>query len=371
MSTSVVARKAIEDLPRRWPLKYLLQFLCVLLRVAAEVSQAQLQSGAGGLMGQVFCSDTQKPARFAMVRLLPDVTDAHVNTYGMRRGLGSSTTAPTATDGTFIMKDVPAGVYDVEVTMPGYIQPARQLAFFPDGDSPTRQTFIKMLTRVIVQAGQTTNATVTAYRGADLVGSVFYDDGTPAAGLTISPLLAVVPAGTSSTGTATTTTLRNVGSESQTDDRGRFHLSGLADGTYTLQAQPRRGGMFPVYLGNTINRPKATMIAIKAGEERTGLDLIVNITDLHQVRGVVTDPEGRGLPNASVTLQLADSPGASLSDTTAPDGSFNIAPVPDGSFITAASTGANPDSHITYQSAETRVTVSGSDVNDVVLQLTQ
>ena len=333
-------------------------------------SHAQLQSGTGGLIGQVFCSDTQKPARFAMVSLVPDVTESD-NTSSMgRRGFGSSTTASTAADGTFAMKDVPAGAYDVQVIMPGYVQPIRQLNLFADSDTATRQMFIKMLTKVTVQAGQTTNATVTAYRGADLIGSVYYDDGTPAAGLTVSPLIAIAPAGSSSTNPSATT-LRTMGGNAQTDDRGHFHLSGLADGTYTVQAVPRNGSIFPLFLGNTIDRTRATLVTVKSGEERSGLDLIVNLTDLHRVRGVFTSPEGHALPNVNVALSLAEGPGAFVDATTGIDGSFTFSSVPDGKFTAAASGGTDPDTHVVYSGAKAQVTVNGSDISDVVLTATQ
>ena len=330
----------------------------------AAVVHGQMQSGTGGLTGQVFCSDTQKPARFAIVTLVPDVTETD-SAYQNRRGFGSSRAA-TAADGTFTMKDVSAGTYDVQVVMPGYIQPVRQLEMFTDGDAATRQVLLKMLTKVTIEAGQTATATVTAYRGADLVGSVDYDDGTPATGVTVSALIAIANAGTGAAGT-----LRGVGGNFQTDDRGHFHLSGLADGTYTIQAMPRAGGLFPLFLGNTIDRSKATMITVKSGEERSGLDLVMDLTGLHHVHGVFTGPDSHALPNANITLTLTDSPSAQLDATTGLDGSFTIANVPDGKFTVAASSATDPDTRVVYKGASTEVTVAGSDINDVVLTASQ
>ena len=156
----------------------------------------------------------------------------------------------------------------MQVFLPGYIQPIRQLNIYGDSAPAMRQTFLSMITRVTIQAGQVTSTNVTAYRGADLIGAIIYDDGTPAAGITVSAMIALSPSGASadSTSTAANATFRSIGSNSQTDDRGRYHLAGLADGTYTVQAVPRSGGLFPVFLGNTIDRGKATLITIKAGE---------------------------------------------------------------------------------------------------------
>ena len=269
------------------------------------------------------------------------------------------------------MKDVSPGVYDIQVVMPGYVQPVRQLNLFSDGDTVSRQPFLKMLTRVTIEAEQTTNATVTAYRGADLIGSVVYDDGTPAAGITVSALIALTPAGDGASSSSASTTFRSVGGNAQTDDRGHFHLSGLANGTYTIQALPRGGELFPVYLGNTIDRTKAIMVTVKSGEERSGLDLLMDLTNLHRVRGVLTSPDSHALPNASVVLSLTDSPGNPLDAMSGADGSFAFSAVPDGKFTVAVSSAADPDTHIVYRGASTQVTVAGSDINDIVLTPTQ
>ena len=226
-----------------------------------------------------------------------------------------------------------------------------------------------MITRVTIQAGQVANATVTAYRGADLLGIVNYDDGTPAAGITVSALIALSPAGSSadSSANAVNANLRSIGSNAQTDDRGRFHLAGLADGTYTIQAVPRSGGLFPVFLGNTIDRGKATLLSLRAGEERSGLELLMNITDLHHVRGVLATPGSHPLPNASVSLALADNAGSQLSAITAADGSFTFAAVPDGKYSVSVGGAFDPESRVAYKNVSSQVVVSGSDITDLVL----
>ncbi len=329
---------------------------------------ARAQSGTGSLIGQVFCSDTQKPARFATVSLVPDVTEPDSSGSQSRRGFGSSMST-TAADGTFLMKDVQSGVYDVQVTLPGYIQPIRQLNIYGDAAPAMRQTFLGMITRVSIQAGQVSSTNVTAYRGADLLGAIIYDDGTPAAGITVSAMIALAPSGASadSSSTAANTTFRSIGSNAQTDDRGRYHLAGLADGTYTIQAVPRSGGLFPVFLGNTIDRGRASLVTIKAGEERPGLDMMMNLTDLHHVRGVMVTSSSHPLPNASVSLALSDNAGSQLSAITAADGSFSFAAVPDGKYSVSAGGAFDPDARISYRNVSTQITVAGSDITDVVL----
>ena len=350
----------------------------VVFAAAHYPAGAQTQSGTGGLNGQVFCSDTQKPARFAMVSLVPDVTVPADETNNRRRGYGASSTN-TAADGSFSMKDVPAGVYDVQVMMPGYVQPVRQLNMYADAEPQLRQVFINMLTRVTIEAGQTANANVTAYRGADLIGSVYYDDGSPAGGISVSALLSTTGGSASDAASSSSASgpgsaasnLRAIGSNSQTDDRGRYHISGLADGTYSVQALPRSGGLFPVFLGNTIDRTKSASVTVRSGEERAGLDLILNISDLHRVRGTVTSPDNHALPNTTVSLTLANSTASQLSATTGPDGSFLFAAVPDGKFTVAISGAFDPDTRVVYKAASKEITVTGSDVSDANLSATE
>ena len=342
--------------------------LIALACVIAGSSMARAQGGNGSLSGQVFCSDKQKPARFATVSLVPDVTEPDNSGGQNRRGFGSSMST-TAADGTFQMKDVQAGVYDVQVMLPGYIQPIRQLNIYADSAPAMRQTFLSMITRVTIQAGQVSTTNVTAYRGADLLGAILYDDGTPAAGITVSAMIALSPSGASadSASISANASFRSIGSNAQTDDRGRYHLAGLADGTYTIQAVPRSGGLFPVFLGNTIDRGRATLVTVKAGEERAGLDMLMNLTDLHHVRGFLTTASNHPLPNASISLALSDNAGSQLSAITAADGSFSFAAVPDGKYSVSAGGAFDPDARVSYKNVSTQITVAGSDITDVVM----
>jgi hypothetical protein len=325
--------------------------------------------GSGTVAGQVLCSDTSKPARFAQVSLSPDISSGGAGAFQGRRSFGANTST-TGPDGTFTIKNVPAGVYDLQVTVPGYIQPMRQLNLLADADPALRQPWLEMLTKVTVQAGQTTSTVATAYRGADLLGTVLYDDGSPAAGITVSTLFSMSPSGASASAASSTSATANLvpaGVSAQTDDRGRFYLSGLADGTYTVQASPRGGLLFPVYLGNTVDRAQAELLTVKSGEERTDLAMQIDITNLHHVRGVLASSDSHALAGVSVALSVASGSGPSLRCDTASDGSFSFSNVPDGKFTVAASPASDPDSHAIYKSASTQITVSGTDIIDVVL----
>ena len=247
------------------------------------------------------------------------------------------------------------GEYDLLINFPGYVQPTRLLNLLANSDPATQQPWLSMLARVTVQAGQTTNAIATIYRGADVLGTVSYDDGSPAGGLTVQALYAVpVSGGTDTSLTAANASLRYSGVSSITDDHGKFHLSGLADGAYAIEATPRGGGnIFPVYLGNSVDRTTAQLISVKAGSEPSDVEIQIDINGLHQVRGVSLGADSRPLAETGVSLSLTTG-GDSLRTTTAQDGSFTFADVPDGKYTVSGG-------------GSSQITVSGTDITDVVL----
>jgi hypothetical protein len=337
-------------------------FVAVLVLIAAIGGHAQSDPGTGTVTGQVFCSDTQKPARFATVNLSPAIgTENPGNNSGRR------SSDVTKADGTFVLKSVPPGVYDLQVTLPGYIQPLRQLNLEVYSDPEAQKRWLAMLTHVTVQAGQTSSAIVTAYRGADLTGTVLYDDGSPAAGVYVMSFLAETPPGTSTTKASGATAIRPLGVISSTDDRGHFYLSGLAQGTYTVDAFPRGGSIFPVYLGNTIDRSQAELVTVQPGEVRPDLELQIDITNLHHVRGVLVTSDNHPIPGAGVSLILPKGGTDMLRAVTSADGSFSFNDVPDGKFTVSSGSISDPETRVTYRGASAQITVSGTDVADVVL----
>lgn len=197
------------------------------------------QTGTGNITGQVFCSDTQKPARFARVKvtgafILNKTPNVDGSPFQKRSG-GDQNEVHTLADGTFLLKDVPTGVYDLEITYPGYIQPIIWLGLSDLKDRPdiaTVQSWLNLYTQVTVQAGRTANAVATISRGAELSGTVTYDDGSPAPDVVVEPMLGRrTPAGDAGSGTAATTNLLGLPSAMQavTDSHGRFLIHDLVD----------------------------------------------------------------------------------------------------------------------------------------------
>lgn len=327
--------------------------------LVAPAAHAQ-GSDSGTVSGHVYCADTQKPARFANIRL------QSVDSQGGRFGGGFAT---TGSDGSFRITGVAPGDYYADVMMPGYVQPLRSMlndsANLPQAD---RDRIAAQLTRVSIGANQTANVQVIIYRGGAINGTVSFDDGGPAAGITVQALiLPVSAAGGQAVASLQQATFAASG---RTDDRGQFRLTGLADGTYIVSATPR--SIFPIYYGNTIERSNAKKLEVHAGDEATGADIQIPVVGMHRVSGVVaSQQDGHPLPRASVQLRLSSGDNGTISAMTASDGSFTFNAVPDGKFTVLLLNAYDPTTHAGYTSSGQALEVSGTDITDLVVNATQ
>jgi hypothetical protein len=326
---------------------------------------APAQSGdSGTVTGHVYCADTQKPARFANIRL--ESAETQGGRFGGQFG-GRGGFATTGSDGSFRMTGVSAGDYYVDVMMPGYIQPLRGLLRDLQNLTPAdRDRIASQLTRVSVATNQAANVQVMIYRGATIGGTVSFDDGAPAAGVTIQAF--VLPSNTPGT-QMTSTQQPSFAGSAQTDDRGQFRVTGLADGTYIVSAAPR--SIFPIYYGNTIERSNAKKLEVHAGDEVPGTDIQIPAAGMHRVSGVVvSQQDGHALSRASVQLRLHSGDTGTISATTATDGSFTFNAVPDGKFTVQVSNAYDPATQITYTSSGLALEVNGTDVSDLTVNAT-
>ena len=162
--------------------------------------------------------------------------------------------------------------------------------------------------------------------------------------------------------------------ESTTDDQGTYRIFGLAAGDYVVGAAARGPGGAELRLTSdadvrhaaaansrtppppdrsvtftTIYYPGSTMasqaglVSVRAGEERDGVDITLQLVPTARVEGTVSLP-GASLPRgaevnliASGPSELSGSPFDSLrSGGPAPDGSFSFANVPPGQYTVHA-----------------------------------
>jgi hypothetical protein len=337
--------------------RQLASLLCTLI-TGLVVLVAHAQNGdAGGVTGHVYCADSQKPARFANIRLQP--VEGQEGLFGGRGGF-----ATTGSDGSFRITGVSAGEYYVDVMMPGYIQPLRGMLSSLENLAPEdRDRITAQLTRVSVAANQSANVQVMIYRGATIGGTVSFDDGAPAAGVTIQALL--LPPNTS-TKVAGSSQQQSFAGFARTDDRGQFRLTGLGDGTYIVFAAPR--SIFPIYYGNTIERSHAKKLDLHAGDELPGADIQIPAAGMHSVSGVVvSQQDGHTLSRASVQLRLSSGDTGTISATTASDGTFRFNAVPDGKFTVQLMNAYDSAARMGYSSSGQALEVDGTDVSDLVV----
>src|SRR5580698_7084631 len=138
--------------------------------------------GVGTVSGTVYCTDTNLPARKAQVEVDPWPSASSDHPEGtVRSGF-------TDLDGRFSLNNVPAGEYAISVGLAGYLQFGPNLLDSPvvKNSREARKEAMSRLTKVVVVPGQTTTIALQAERGTEIVGSVQYDDGSPAIGLTFT-----------------------------------------------------------------------------------------------------------------------------------------------------------------------------------------
>ena len=155
-----------------------------------------------------------------------------------------------------------------------------------------------------------------------------------------------------------------------TDDRGIYRVYHLPPGEYVVAVQPRRSatpvniltdrevdlglsgaapsrpaapamvgaGYESRYYGNVTSLKDAKPLLIKAGEERTGIDIRTAVVPLVRIEGVVAGDPPRGV---QVTLRPRDRDVAgtlltTFATTAGPDGRFLFGGVPPGAYTMAA-----------------------------------
>lgn len=292
----------------------------------------------GTVTGLVLCSDTGRPARFASVQLLP-VYDA--NNPGANSGpidLGES--GSTGLDGRFKIEAVPPGEYYAFAMLDGYIDPtlaidqnrlgsgASDRAKFADEIEQWKDHLVTLT----VAAQHTSDISISIDRGAEIDGTVSYDDGSPAAGVHFEMLRK----------TANDRWLR-VGSgddsspDAKSDGRGRYSIENLAGGEYRICAllpDLDEDASPPFCYGGGYRINKAETVTVAAGDTRPGVDIVLPLDGLFTVSGnVAAGVDGHAPAQATVHLLYQDDGEEARRADIAKDGTFSFAYVPAGAYI--------------------------------------
>jgi hypothetical protein len=370
--------------------------------------QPPVQPANGGITGTVFCADTHKPARGALV-LLDTVPSA--NGKGSH-ATGASGFARVAVDGTYTLEDVEPGEYVVSAALPGYLAPFDGPVTAPasrpgeksiDKDSPGDR-------RVRLRPGKTETVDLTLERGAAISGRVLYPDGSPAIQIAVmAEDIKAAPSDNQSKGLEAFARSMLIHPAPVTDDLGRFRISGIAAGIYRIivvqssttgpmdgpdgmmNLNPgiiTNGKALRIYSGDTLHRKAAKQYELRGPDEVTGLEITLPTDTFHSVQGLLTAKDGRRINHGAVTLTDSTDNTLTFQGDLERDGTFRFSGVPEGSYTLEAKDaeiGKLPDNlpptapvryvalitTNTFADGSTSVIVKDSDVLDLTLTLTE
>jgi hypothetical protein len=255
-------------------------------------------------------------------------------------------------DGGYSFAGIKPGTYYVHASFPGYIDPYAQ---FSDKDfastDPAMRARIAQLPTITVTGTDAAHVDLRLERGAAFSGRVLFDDGSPAAGWTITVVKPSAPAADpdpTSLMMAQALSISGAGAVpiAKTDDLGQYRISGLPAGSYALRASLMTSAIgisatnigdggtginLVVYSGDTFSRPDAKPIKVTIGEERSGVDITVPAHALHNITGhVVSKADGHTLNVGDVVLTTKSDPALHIKAAIRDDGSFHFEYLPGG-----------------------------------------
>lgn len=295
----------------------------------------------GTVTGTVICADTGKPARFATVELV-------------RNGAGDEKSPEpgsvlTGLDGKFTIQGVPPGDYYAFATLDGYLDPTYGIDFDRiDTDASEDKLNAEMIDQwkehmaeVSVSAHQTADVSVTIDRGAEITGTIAYDDGSPAAGLRFALYRRDAKGGLSGVGLP--------GPDSYSLDqksgaRGYYDIANLPAGDYvvcTLLPVDSQANSPQICFGNTFRRRDAKTLALEPGDVANGTDIVIPLGKIHSISGSLMQAVGtQPIAHAKIHLLYADDREELMGMDMFADGSFLFPFVPEGSYILKVTDGA-------------------------------
>ncbi len=350
----------------------------------------------GRVTGIVLCADTGKPARFATVTL----TAAPKVDEKSKQGelLPATESAVTDLDGQFTMEAVEPGHYYAFATLEGYLDPMNSLDFQRlnalVSDRERNLEAIRQwkdhLVEATVRMGRTSDLSLQVERGAEIGGTITFDDSRPAIGMHFQLFRKRATGGWTSVGVAL---LDDWAIHAVSDGHGRYNLTNLPAGEYAvcaLMPSDSQDAALRVCLGNTLRKKDAATVKVQAGEVARGVDIEIPLSGLHTVSGSVADvADGHALGRGTVRLLYADDREKARESSLFEDGSFSFEYVPEGKYILQVSGGQDAEQKDSgtgsgdsetadskggaarrYAEKELPLTVMG-DMEDLQMQLTR
>lgn len=303
----------------------------------------------GTVTGVVTCTDTGKPARFASVMLVPDPNAPK------RDPEPDLEMAITDLDGRFKLEAVRPGAYFALATLPGYLDPEYGVNFdrVPndakehEDEAEVLRQWREHTVELSVNAQQTSDIRIEIERGAEIAGTVTYDDATPAIGVRFRAYRKDDKGGWSNVG--------HLGSQAfalqeTSDSRGHFAISNLQAGEYSVCAVvpgDSQDSSPQICLGNVFRRRDARTIEVSVGESAGGADIVIPLKAIHSVGGSLKQAVGTEMPvKATVRLLYADNRETAMTVSAFFDGSFLFPFVPEGNYILQVSDASYTESPV-------------------------
>jgi protocatechuate 3,4-dioxygenase beta subunit len=346
----------------------------------------QTPSAAGLIAGIVLTDETPpRPLRRAIVTL----TGAEVR--GPLQTLADDS-------GRFAFANLPAGRFTLTAEKPGFVK-----SYF-GGKRPGRAPGMPI---ALAEGQQISDVSIKLLRGAVIAGTVRDEQGVPVASAQVQAVAVTFVNGERKLGD---TEVRIP--SATTDERGEYRLYGLPPGEYTAtvagggglggetrqttQAEidlamrelqglaPATAGPQPAFtaaptVARALTYPPgvadpaaAQTMTVKAGEERTGVDIVSPLVRVARIEGIALGPSGQPLPNMLVGIanltrgSLGWSPGAVR---PGPDGRFTMQGFTPGRylFFGRGTDTSGTNAPMPYWTA-TEVVVAGDNLSGVVLQ---
>jgi hypothetical protein len=327
---------------RPWSLVFL-----ALSAIAVPAQRNSAKPGTGTVTGHVYCADTNAPARMASVQLEPvKEKESRTGASGHVTDFPVGGVTQTGLDGSFTLTLVPLGSYYLIVVKTGYLSPRPS-----DDDSdeaepqPATGQPPLIVPRVEVQADQTAGIDIRLERGAAISGTVRFDDGSPASGVTVMVLHRKKDKWVPSNGPNFAMIF-----PSFTDDLGHYRVGGLRDRDYLVMAQlshtdlESRGtrdlglssverSTLKIYSGDTSHISDAVPIKLGVGEEHSGEDITIPLSKFHSINGVVTAAgDGHVINSGHLSIEDPKDKESVVDAELGRDGTFHLEGVPEGTY---------------------------------------
>jgi Carboxypeptidase regulatory-like domain len=326
---------------------------------AVETTSGQDKLATVG--GQVLRAGTNEPLRKARV-VLTNENDHTADPY----------VAITDAEGRFTIAAITPARYGMWAERDGYV-PASYGEEKSGGSSSI----------LLLQAGQKiTDLLFRLKRFAAIAGRVIDEDGEPAQNVVVE---AIARRSSRREGI-------DIAAQATTNDLGEYRIFDLRPGNYYVRASPARngwsiigrarldnstltsaGGYVLIYYPNVSEISRASLIQLKAGDQTSGVDFMLQRIHSFRIRGQVSNaavdnPKGRVsvgvVPSGAESISFQGARQGEVNEST---GEFEIDDVPSGSYTVFAS---YQDKQERFQNS-TPIVVADSDVDSVRIVITR